>query len=723
MPVRSANVGSDSTLEDPSGRNRFWLPSVRRTLAEGPGLSAGLYTIEIVCSAPRYVTLHILLADASLAPLIVPLDPVTQGHYRKTFSLAGPAREAWVEVAATENTTDVQSVTLRRTGWRDRVALGLKAALRHATSPITLGAKARQVIGPSGNFVFRSSESVGAAAVEEIYRNWQLAFESQQETQRVAAALEQHIGARSVRVLAMIAHWDHGAEALQELLDSLARARNVTVAVLAIGSADWRVAIAPGIRAEDWQHHAVGPDAALPTEVLAQAIERTSADLVLFLERPGRFHELAVACLALGLALAPDASTVYADHDHLGATGGRGMPVFKPAWSPDYEMGWDYVAQPVAFRGDAQAFRALTDKIPQAGAKYGALMHLALDADHAGAVQHIPRVLFHDRMTAPETRHGLTREAAEQRVLERLLGCGDEISPVGRETSFPLRRLTRAVASTSRPAISVIIPSRDNPDLLARACHSVATAFGVGAGLIIVDNGATSPAQLKLYENLKMDQNARIVSDPGPFNFSRLVNRGRIPCESEIIVLLNDDVEALDTLWLRELTSNAQRSDIGCVGALLLYPDGRIQHAGVTLGINGGAGHAFRFAPGESDGDGFRLRVAHEVSAVTAACLAVRTRVFDEVGGFEEDLPVALNDVDFCLKVRARGYRNLFTPHARLIHRESTSRGLDVSPRQLQRLLRETAIFHRHWGEAALNDPYYSPHLSLSHDDFRPRAL
>src|SRR5690606_32510494 len=112
-------------------------------------------------------------------------------------------------------------------------------------------------------------------------------------------------------------------------------------------------------------------------------------------------------------------------------------------------------------------------------------------------------------------------------------------------------------------------------------------------------------------------------------------------------------------------------------GALLLYPDLRVQHAGVVLGINGGAGHAFRFAPGDSDGAGYRLRVVREVAAVTAACLAVRAEVFDEVDGFAEDLPVTLNDIDFCLKVRARGYRNLLTPHARLIHRESTSRGLD----------------------------------------------
>jgi GT2 family glycosyltransferase len=143
----------------------------------------------------------------------------------------------------------------------------------------------------------------------------------------------------------------------------------------------------------------------------------------------------------------------------------------------------------------------------------------------------------------------------------------------------------------------------------------------------------------------------------------------------------------------------------------------------VVLGINGGSGHAFRFASEDADGEGYRLRVVHEVSAVTGACLAVRAAVFDEVDGFSEDLPVTLNDIDFCLKVRARGYRNLFTPHARLIHRESTSRGLDVTPERLRRLSAETATFRRRWGEQALVDPFYSPHLSPSHEDYRRRGL
>src|SRR5262249_26371670 len=143
---------------------------------------------------------------------------------------------------------------------------------------------------------------------------------------------------------------------------------------------------------------------------------------------------------------------------------------------------------------------------------------------------------------------------------------------------------------------------------------------------------------------------------------------------------------------------------VGCVGALLLYPDHRVQHAGIVLGIRGLAGHAFRGLPSREAGDGQRLRAVHEVTAVTGACLAVRASVFDEAGGFDEELEVTLNDVDFCLRMRQQGYRNLLTPHAVLIHRESSSRGLDTTRTKLARLARETGIFWRKWGEVATSD-------------------
>ena len=173
--------------------------------------------------------------------------------------------------------------------------------------------------------------------------------------------------------------------------------------------------------------------------------------------------------------------------------------------------------------------------------------------------------------------------------------------------------------------------------------------------------------------------------------------------------------------WLGEMVALAVRQDVGCVGAKLLYPDGRLQHAGVVIGLGGVAGHAQRFARADDPGYLERLRAVHEVSAVTAACLVVRREVFDAVGGLDEGLTVAFNDVDFCLRVRAAGYLNLWTPFARLVHHESVSRGRDFTPAKAKRFADEYAAMQRRWGAQLLNDPYYSPHLTYDREDFSLR--
>jgi GT2 family glycosyltransferase len=213
----------------------------------------------------------------------------------------------------------------------------------------------------------------------------------------------------------------------------------------------------------------------------------------------------------------------------------------------------------------------------------------------------------------------------------------------------------------------------------------------------------------------------RVVRDTDGFNFSRLVNRGRREAGGEILLLLNDDVESRDRHWLAALADAACREGVGCVGALLLYADGRVQHAGMALGLGGGVvGHAYRFADPEREP---RIADEREVSAVTGACLAVRASLFDAVGGFAEDLPVTLNDVDFCLKVRAAGLRNLYLPQACLVHREQATRGLDASPEKLARLAAETAVFTARWHAQLPDDPYVSPHIDQGHEDMRPLAI
>jgi GT2 family glycosyltransferase len=448
-----------------------------------------------------------------------------------------------------------------------------------------------------------------------------------------------------------------------------------------------------------------------------QAIRRTGAELVLFLDRPGRFHRLAVAALALALHRNAEAFACYGDHDLVDAAGHREAPVFKPAWSPDYLASCNYIGQPVAFRGDPAFFETLGSAISLACPTFSLLMRRAAAAS-AAPIAHVPRVLFHQRREGSLASLD-ARTTEEGRIVAAACGAG---ATVMAEPGAAWRRVRHLTGATPL-AVSVICPSKDNPELLRRACDSVLRAEGVSVRLVIVDNGAGTEAQRSLLAELARLANVRVLPAPGPFNFSRLINQGRAAADGDVLVLLNDDVEATEPEWLTELASQAARPEIGCVGALLLYPDRRIQHAGVTLGFFGGAAHAFRYWPEQAEDEALRLKSVHEVAAVTAACLAVRASVFDEAGGFSEDLAVALNDVDFCLKVCSLGYRNIVTPHARLVHHESASRGLDSTPEKWRRFSREAALFRRRWGEAALRDPYVSQHCSLAHDDYRPRRL
>jgi GT2 family glycosyltransferase len=272
------------------------------------------------------------------------------------------------------------------------------------------------------------------------------------------------------------------------------------------------------------------------------------------------------------------------------------------------------------------------------------------------------------------------------------------------------------------PRVTLIIPTRDGADVLATCIRSIrALTRYPDYEIVIVDNGSVQDGTRRLFAELSADPAIRILPRPEPFNFSRLNNAAASEATGSILALVNNDIEATHEDWLGEMVALAIRQDVGCVGARLLYPDGRLQHGGVVIGLGGVAGHAHRFARADDPGYLGRLRAVHEVGAVTAACLVVRREVFDAVGGLDEGLTVAFNDVDFCLKVRAAGYLNLWTPFARLIHHESLSRGRDVTPAKAKRFADEYASMQRRWGAQLLYDPYYSPHLTYDREDFSLR--
>ncbi|MCJ2031237.1 glycosyltransferase family 2 protein [Methylobacterium sp. J-043] len=392
------------------------------------------------------------------------------------------------------------------------------------------------------------------------------------------------------------------------------------------------------------------------------------------------------------------AEMVYADEE----TGGRGVrPRLKPDWSPDLALATGYVGAPALI---AEPFLARLPAEP-VGTPDAFALALDLAAGAATRVAHIPRILCRRE---PVTVDPNARAPHLDRHLRNTGSSAHAALHDGRlDLQWPLPE--------PAPLVSIIIPSRDRLDLIARVTEDVLEKTPYPAlELVIVDNDSKEPAVLDLYERLRGDPRVRIEPYPHPFNFSALVNAGARQARGDVLVLLNNDVAVLRPDWLAVLVAQAVRPEVGAVGAKLLYQDGRLQHAGVVVGLGGEAGHILRRRRADTPGHLDRLGVAHEVSGVTAACLAVAREKYHAIAGFDEEtFAVDFNDIDFCLRLGARGWKTVWTPHAVLSHLESVSRGRPVGPARA-RFEREAAAFTERWRDVIRHDPFYHPALSLT---------
>jgi GT2 family glycosyltransferase len=275
---------------------------------------------------------------------------------------------------------------------------------------------------------------------------------------------------------------------------------------------------------------------------------------------------------------------------------------------------------------------------------------------------------------------------------------------------FPAVRIRRAVP---RERVTVIIPTRDRLSLLRTCLDSIAPAVERSrADILVVDNDSTDPDTIDYLADLPR-RGIRTLRIEGPFNFARLNNQAASTLDSDVLCLLNNDIEANSDDWLEEMLTRLSEPDVGAVGALLTWPSGVVQHGGVVLGMNFAATHAFTDRMGDDPGFLDALRVAHECSVVTAACLATRRSDYLAMGGMDETrFAVAFNDVDYCLRLRQAGKRIVFTPHAKLVHAESASRGKDDRADRRDRFERELNLLRARWGESLNDDPTYNPQLS-----------
>ena len=334
-------------------------------------------------------------------------------------------------------------------------------------------------------------------------------------------------------------------------------------------------------------------------------------------------------------------------------------------------------------------------------------------------------MLYHwrrDTGTFSETWLDRCTEAARRAVADHLRARepSDPQADVLPAPLAPYHIRVRHPLPDPAPRVSLVIPTRNQAHLLARCVEGVLHGTDYDPiELIVMDHDSNEPEAIALLDGLRSDQRVRVLSFTGAFNYSAINNRAVSEMRGDVVVLLNNDVEIIGADWLREMVSHAVRPEVGAVGAKLLYPDGTVQHAGLALGAAGVA-HSFQ-SGAQADEAGYfgQLALQRNVSAVTAACMALRRTVFLQAGGFDEvNLPVAFNDVDLCLRIRALGYQVVWTPYAELIHHESASRGSDDDPVRAARFKREVAYMQRTWGAQLAADPFYNPNFSLARADF-----
>ena len=451
-----------------------------------------------------------------------------------------------------------------------------------------------------------------------------------------------------------------------------------------------------------------------------QAAKLANGDFVVLMDQDDCLSSFALAYIAQSIADDPDTKLIYSDEDKLNASGTRESPYFKPEFNYQLLLSQNYFCHLVAINRSVfltvEGFRTGFD-----GAQDHDLILRVIEQINPRQIHHIPRVLYHWRMHEQSTAADIS---SKPRALEA--GRSAVADHLGRKSVSAQVEVTgvryRVTYDTPGEAsVTIIIPTRNGVATLARCVESIRNLTSYSNyDIMIVDNGSDDYKTLQ-YLKLLSEEGIDVVVANQPFNFSALNNLAFTKANSDFVCLLNDDTEVITPGWLTEMLGHASQAKVGAVGAKLLYPNDTIQHAGVILGIGGVAGHGHKHFARPADGYFSRLQVSQNLSAVTAACMLIKTSIWQEVGGLDEALAVAFNDIDFCLRLADAGYSIVWTPWAELYHHESISRGYEDTPEKQQRFTDEVDVMRARWGKQLAEDPHYSPHLTLKNESFMLR--
>ncbi len=412
--------------------------------------------------------------------------------------------------------------------------------------------------------------------------------------------------------------------------------------------------------------------------------EPETGDWVIELQSGVVLHEAALFAKAISITKNPETLLLYSDHDHVSKTGNFCDPYLKPDWNCDLFTATNYISPFVTCKKELwEQGRANVSN------QYDFLLQTTAHLSRQKVI-HLPYIL------------------ASQRVYD-----SSHLKP-------PVKRI-KHLLPTPPPMVSILIPTRDQGTFLEKCLESLIKKTDYpNFEMILINHETKEPKALKVIAKFATKENFRVIDYCGPFNFAAMVNRAAKIAKGDILLLLNNDTEMRDLLWLKELVSQISRPDVGVAGNLLLFGDETIQHAGVHPGIGGLMGHGHKHLPIDNSGYFNRLNAVHEVAAVTGACLAIRKNIWEELNGMDElNLPVAYNDIDLCLKAREKNLKVIFTPFSRVFHHESISRGVDDAPERNERLRNEISFMRKKWGKFLEYDPAYNPNLEMIKGTFK----
>jgi glycosyltransferase involved in cell wall biosynthesis/2-polyprenyl-3-methyl-5-hydroxy-6-metoxy-1,4-benzoquinol methylase len=428
--------------------------------------------------------------------------------------------------------------------------------------------------------------------------------------------------------------------------------------------------------------------------------------------------------VAQEIILHPQASLFYSDEDKLNSEGIRYDHYFKPDFNPDLMRSHNMICHFGVYR------RSLLEKIGgvregyEGAQDYDLALRCLRELDPREGVRHIPWVLYHWRAIPESTASGAdaksyAMKAAIEAVNDDLEARGIEAKVAESELIDGMIRVQYPLPENP-PLVSIIIPTRNGEALLRQCIDSIRDKTEYkNFEIVVVDNQSDAPKTLEYLDQLNRQEGVKVIRYNHPFNFSAINNFAAKASQGELFCFMNDDIEIIAPGWLDEMVSQGMRPEIGAVGARLWYPDGRLQHGGVVLGLGGVAGHAMKYSYVGNRGYMGRSVLVQNYTAVTAACMLVRRCVFEEVGGFdEENLAVAFNDVDICIRIYQLGYYNLWTPYAEFYHHESASRGAEDTPEKQRRFTAEAEFMLNKWGPLLERDPAYNPNLTRCGEDF-----